>query len=931
MSSQNNKLQETIKIISSNHQAAAHFFGNFKGTSIFADLFKNQFFTLENLKTHVKSDNAAAIYWPQITYLEYISSQIDDKSVKDEQVIGILANILRGLKDAPANYYLDRHLFSAFTKIPPHYLNTSDVEIMFNWVNRAPAHSRIDEDLIQTGLGRLIASSDEDSTSISVIKSYLTRSLDTTEREKTTDDPKLTYFSRYGIDNFRKKVFNTKNTQPFLKMVVDVFSEKLIEILGLKELDGTTEYWRPAVESHPQNQFHDAAQSLVLGLLYDASKNLLNAGFAPSQLAQWQNSQLRTFQRLYLALAAEFPLFIAPSDAAKIIIDSGLENLPRHEVFRFLSMQFDQTNEAQKNDLLDQIEKLESLHEEAGPEKNLYNAWKQIRWLQALKLSKDKRANELFAQALNITKGEVEYPDFSSYMSSGWVGPTSPWTTDNFAKASAEEIYKFLKEFTNKDHFREPTTEGLARQFEDYISFDPLKVSEIVDRADDIPFIYVSAMFDGYSKCWEQSKFVPVEKLISLASRISKNEVYAKEFKNLGSKATWTINSISRFIISGTKTDEKAFESNLNDSMQSILANLILSVHPNSAYKNSSDAYTRAINEPRGKLIEALIILALRRKRIAPNDEVAKEKAWTDLKSIIAPIVLKGNSEEVSCYAHLGAYYRQLLYLNADWLYSNLNKIVPKDKKPLWTAFMEGFSYVSVYNKEIYLLLRDRGDLLNFIRLDDHKNNNSSRIDRLQHKNIELSVVAFILKDEQLNDGLLATLLSDRIADEWHHIIWRLPALLGVSPEVEFLTRVSDLILKMVLIRKENPGPEKWIKHFEGADRLLDLFNDPKEEVVKQLLQILGEDLKERWGHDFVIEYLHRFRESHTELVGNYFLDILKNSTSKPVWPSEKIVEICSSLISIGLKSIVAKIYVQYDAAGITQEPTKSIHKLLNN
>src|SRR5690606_5925751 len=135
------------------------------------------------------------------------------------------------------------------------------------------------------------------------------------------------------------------------------------------------------------------------------------------------------------------------------------------------------------------------------------------------KSSKNKRAKELYELNLKITGAEVDHPDFSSYVSKTFIGPTSPWAIENFEQATPTEIIQKLINYKDDEtKFGEPSVEGLSKTFESYVTQDPIKCSSLVKEMLLVPRIYLSALFDGYAKAWVERKFVPVKDLLALGS-----------------------------------------------------------------------------------------------------------------------------------------------------------------------------------------------------------------------------------------------------------------------------------------------------------------------------------------------------------------------------------------------------------------------------
>src|SRR5690606_10232609 len=118
-----------------------------------------------------------------------------------------------------------------------------------------------------------------------------------------------------------------------------------------------------------------------------------------------------------------------------------LDEGARYERFHFLKNNFEKISSDLKSKVLVSIRTLEDEYSKDSEEKKIFTAWKQMRWAQALKTTTFQEALKLYQELYALTGNkESEHPEFSTYMSSGWVGPISPWSIEDFGKANPSEI-----------------------------------------------------------------------------------------------------------------------------------------------------------------------------------------------------------------------------------------------------------------------------------------------------------------------------------------------------------------------------------------------------------------------------------------------------------------------------------------------------------
>lgn len=238
---------------------------------------------------------------------------------------------------------------------------------------------------------------------------------------------------------------------------------------------------------------------------------------------------------------------------------------------------------------------------------------------------------------------------------------------------------------------------------------------------------------------------------------------------------------------------------------------------------------------------------------------------------------------------------------------------------------MDGFSYVTDYSRGMYLLLKNKGHLLDYLRLDVDAEDKSSRFDRLQTRMIELSLVAYVLGDESFDEGIIATILNDKRPEEWHQMIWSTHSILGGEPKPDHLLKAKELISKMIEIRDADSSGESFREHFKGLGRFLDRIKDPSDATVGRIIKIVAEDKESPWELGDIIDYLHEFKDSHPKIVAELFKLLLSESKAAPAWPPEKVKEISLSLLKHGEKDAMIDVCRIYSERSPTCEPIRDI------
>lgn len=915
-------VSEMAKLIKSNPRDEALFFEEEKNHHWFKALIPYDFFKPTTIKARViEGESSHYPYWPQGIYIESIAKQIYERKISDENFIEIYIGVLRELFVAKDNLWAVRAIFRSVFLIPAKHLSVDDVVKTFKMIEDVANSNRFIEFDVHESYFHIITNYEDNDHDRTILREFIKHLLCSKFEDRfDIKERKLIFFKDHGFQHFSEKFFKeTKNKKESLFVdIITVVTELLSEDLMNDDIDRSTTLWRPAVESNYQNQFRDSAPSIFIAILYEVSKILLDKGIVPSELQNWKTSDKNTFVRIYIALVTDYPEILDRNECANKIHSFGLRSQLRHEAYHFLNRNFDFLSTSNQASLLEAVRNLPSTaNDENDPRNPLISAWEKMKWLQAIKHSKIQDAKQLFEETFKVTNFELDHPDFDSYMSSVKWGFDSPLSLEDFDQFNPSEIIQKISEFKDsKDKFGVPLAEGLYRTFENFVVKEPVKCSLLIQEILTLPATYVSSLFDGYTKCWIEKRFVPVDDLIDLAITAFNNESFLKQLVDKNSKARWAANSIFRFISAGVRDDEKAFDPKLNAKCYEVLRLAVEHVKPDEDYIGSSDALTRAINEPRGVLFESAVLLALRQARLSydkKNNTIVNEQefgnAWSNLFDIIKGPLESQDEQEVSLHAHLGAFYRQLMFLNKDWLYKHFDLVCPSDsqKPEIWSSFIQGFCYVTVYMKEMYCLLNSNGYLLKFLQLKID-GQSGTRISNLQENIINLAIIAFLLNDESFEEGLLKRILELNDEDQLNKVIRSLPRLVEKNENHEILLQARKLVTylldKFDLVQEK----DKHKKSFEGIGWLLSIFSDPSDALVAKIIKGGALYSNPHLGNYEVVEYLEPFKESHTELIGTLFLELLKNSREYPTYPEEKIIGICDALKAKGKKELLATI-----------------------
>ena len=922
MTASGNAVKQIIDLLKQDLRHETIYFYKDPEPKIFNDLVTAGFFAPEKVPSLNRKPDGSYVYinWPQARYL--INMAVLARQGKlNVSTTQSLIEVLRKLYPLTENVVIGADIFKAVCNIPVSSLEVDDIKSIFRFFPLNYNSDVLSEMAVYAGFELLADSCANNSHDIQIFGQFCRLMLmSRVVNEKSSNNGDLRFFGRTQLrDIFDEhldldELFNSK------KFIIKEIAESLVEsIRSDMQLDSIRDAGfveRPAIEKHSQNKFHFEPISTHVEFLYILMKFTGEKGSFLIDIANWKQDPSSILFRFYLCLATEFPNLISLSESFTCISIYNFNSFSRHEMYEYLKKNFNSFSAEQQNAVLEKIQNIVVETDGYSEEETvMYKNREMLRWLQAIKNSGNAEVESSYQRVRGLVGGDLEHPDFSMYMGATWVGPTSPLKKQDFEKYTIEELFVYLRDYKEEKTFAAPSRDGLARALEDYVSEDPLKSSGLIDKMDSLDFEYGSHILSGFTKAFEDKKYVPVPKLLSKSIQILSDSNFRTRYAANDRNVSWFVSSIFRFIVAGVRDDEHAFEFGENTKCWEILNKASEFVISLERFNGHWDGYSRAINEPRGKFFEAAIILALREARVGEGADAAKQSAFSKLQLLIEPPLDAPNDSEISLYAMLGVYYRQISYLDKDWIYSNFEKIIPADPRheELWLAFMEGFGYVAAYVREMFEKLWNRGDLMRFLQHEIADEDKSKKFERLQDRVIELGLISFVLGDQTLENGVICKVIENKNEHEWNKLVWSLSSIIGKDPTPEHRQRGRDLFMAMVEKFSSETDLDKLRKYFLGVAGMLDLSDDPDSNFAKTVVKFSSQISEGGWSLGDVIDYFYENIDSKPESIGKLFKVCVDNASYPPTYPEEKIKEIGQKLKNAGFLELLASIVYKYD------------------
>ena len=414
--------------------------------------------------------------------------------------------------------------------------------------------------------------------------------------------------------------------------------------------------------------------------------------------------------------------------------------------------------------------------DEDGSVQDGATAYSRAIWLSAIKDTGDTE-NNLYQAAVNVAKAEPENPSFAAYLIASFLPRNSPYSAEELNALSVEELVKTLSQFEDPGDFYAPGLEGLSDVFKQYVKSNPLDIYLSISSFSDLDLAFTYQLASGYRELWNEKQDLPWTEILSSLFDFFLKLFQQEEFwdeKNTKPRDVfvanrhWVISEISRFIEDGVKSDDNAFDESLNSLAENVIA-FILEKESGVEFNLEEDAVHVTINSPRGHCLQAMISLTLRCSRLEEALDKSHIKTWAHFQHYFDDEIERSKEKE-SYYEFITLVARHILsffYLSKDWVTDNLGNIFDKNHYQRWLCAVQGFSSTDRYVTEVYLHLRNNGDLTSILD-DNHLD------ERVKEKVIQHIALAYLYDFEEFDQSQLKVLLSRNYQIEIMHLIWYL-------------------------------------------------------------------------------------------------------------------------------------------------------------
>ncbi|MBM4065713.1 MAG: toll/interleukin-1 receptor domain-containing protein [Planctomycetes bacterium] len=590
---------------------------------------------------------------------------------------------------------------------------------------------------------------------------------------------------------------------------------------------------------------------------------------------------------------------------------------------------FSKFNPDEKEIIKKIIEAGPQLLPDENPEK--YTAYWKQKWLSLMK--DDPLFVPIFGEQKKVTGIEKERFNFGTeFRTSEGPGP-SPLSTEEILKLTSAELAIKLKEFRSEKKWEGMTVAGFSVALKEAVMTNPSKFTDNLSHFEDVGFIYVYKILDGLKDTWKTKKTIDWGKVFDFVVPYIKKDEFWKDKYIVESGAWlggadhgWIISMVTELIQEGTKDDSWAFPEEYFDEAKEIVFTLLQETEE---VEEISDYVSHTLNTTCGKLITALVYLALRIARVNKKEGIKNDPRWTEEFKKKFDELLVG--KVIDAYTSLGRFLPSLSYLDKEWVKGKIEQTISEKESKYWHAFMEGYLSVGSVYDNLYSLMRPHYEYGLSCEFKQH-----DREYLIQH-----ICVGYLRGHEKLDDP---ESLFRKIIDAWRPeqirevigFFWMQRGIQTESTEENEKMRGEIIEFWRLLYEKYKGKDEVSLtqedKHILSAVSKLTTFLSKIGHESFEWLMVSSSYVHEDFNSPFFIEYLNELKDKGekaetAKYIGEIFLKILEKFT--PDYNQEHIHSIVEFVYDAGATDIANRICNIYGSMG--QEFLRDIYEKYSN
>ena len=540
-------------------------------------------------------------------------------------------------------------------------------------------------------------------------------------------------------------------------------------------------------------------------------------------------------------------------------------------------------------------------------------AYRKREWLSALMETGNEEIVSAYQRYEQVNPAKLEHPGLLWWTEVRW-GEVRPVTVEVLSDMSNAQIAEYLIKFKEKNNSPSaPTERGLAETFEECVKKDPQRFTEELYLFQDVQTLYQHSMLSGFLMAWRDKKEFNWATLLKFIHQIlSSKRFWDEQYETGLNYRDWVLSVVADLVTAGTKNDKYAFDVQLFSLAEEILLILVGKVESEGPIIATRDGIHTVdlpltfLNSVKGKTFTAMIDYAL---RFARTNNIEQGSRWPlSIKRVFTNRLDRSIESSIEFSFALGAYLPNLLYLDKEWVISNIDNMFPQQDENYWRVAFSGYLFYSDIREELYYLLKAHGHYQKGLNTDFTNT-------EVQERLVAHVCTGWIEDSEVLNDktSLIYQLINSENPNHLSHLVhffWRQRD--NLPEKMKAKVRPTWRALYKSLSQKDDVAEyEEVLSRLSGWVALVDKIDAEVLKWLKKSTQYIRGLTDSAF---FVEELLPHATKTPAE-VGEIYLGMLSHNVY-PYHDQEHIQGIVRVLYNTGHKEIADRICNLYGEAG---------------
>ena len=749
------------------------FFRQAKGLKWFNALKEENYFNPTANPGPVPGDEKGLVKVPHWHVTDYLVAVAPDLLLEEnreyaEEILEFMRETIReAKKDKSSNYRTWWQFTRIIQYIPINLIADGDMKHIDYWLD-----DQINNDLAAIELGekwlpKLLKQTEDRSKEIACgLLKLLCKTI--TEKDPNGLEKFETRF-RFG-DYYAESIIAsvaTKIGYTLGENGVRIFANELRCVVENSKKDKFSYVWRPTIEDHEQNEPKYNTEDVLISGLRDSLDAYVKSSHR--QAATYINSLLEDsydYSTRISIFAVDQNFEVLECLIDKVIVKRHFIKNLRHEMWNLLHNRYPSFASEIKTKVQNIIGDITAKDENDNIDIKA-TAYKQAIWLKAIE-NHDTKMHNLYKEKANEAGAEPSHPAFPGYREGGIVTYKSPVSLDAVLSMKQNELIDTLQKCIDKyndpwDFVKGPSLEGMVDMLKNATKKTPTNFIKMLPAMVGIDSAYIHALIEAFSDLQKDNKELPWDSMWEdildfCMAVINRDEFWSK--KNSDRRGHFVANrhgvvkSIGKLIENGTKADGPIIPPMLIGKAKEVLL-VLINKQSGEEFPPDQDVVHVTINSSKGRCLEAFINLALLEFRSAGEDEVKREKIWSNYEPIFEKELKKSDNGEYEFLTLTVYYLPNFMYMSKEWTMKNLSYIFDDSNYQKWLCAMKAYAHHHRVYAYLYQFLAENNHYAK--ALDDEYLKGG-----VIKKIVQSIVVAYFMDTDSIEnkDGLIHRLLE---------------------------------------------------------------------------------------------------------------------------------------------------------------------------